>query len=358
MIVHMLLVTAFSGLLLHSNVEIARHLSNTNMDVLHFIETDGYEQYILGMTSAGEGGMSWDKRGDDERGGGTAQRNSIHYNATAVHKNITCNCIKSFGSSTGLSAESSAARGLLEEYLQFTQRKEGDKNKNEGYSAFSPHSTLNADASCTIYDFTRKEVWMISDWVGSTPIWYSIHHSQYTEQRESSLHTQAIPQEPRLIVTTDLISAVKLGFKQPTPLGPAQVICINLYNFEIQHISRRNVFTTREQKEKYKLTNPDYYADRLVSASLQALSSPPVQLSNFSVPVSIEVDRTASISILLQCSLSSLGVGYNIIYSRALVADIPSEYPRELLAIIDDSKLDDYTNPTSIVWRARCTLYL
>jgi len=218
---------------------------------------------------------------------------------------------------------------IVYSYTQFIE----SNRSNSGTSDWFPEDLT--DASCILFDSKRNYLWLISDLVGASPIWYSIHHSMYNPTTQTT-------DSNRIVATTDLILALRLGYKQPTPLAAGQIVAIDLDHMEIIRLQFRDA---RRRIDKY--ANPEYYAYNLLSSSMQVIDMYMNLSENSSILV--ENDRSEPSSVLLECTLNSLGTAYSARFARSLVQDVPSAYPPELVEIIRDIS-DDFSAPSSDVW--------
>ena len=198
------------------------------------------------------------------------------------------------------------------------------------------------DVSCIIVDKDLSLLWVIADTIGINPIWYSIH--VLLSQRNSDCPDEY---NQRIIVTTDLIYAIKSGFKQPSALGAGQVLAIDLKHFEIVRLKQR---VSSQVHDRY--SSPKYYSYHLFSNGLSAIKKSVLssELKDENKPFVIEMDHTEPASILLNCLLNALGEPYQVRYSRPLVTeDDPISFPPELSHILEGIEMN-YNFPSSHVW--------
>lgn len=245
-----------------------------------------------------------------------------------VNDSISCICSPSSSVRTRdvyqiLQAENE----IIRRYIDYTS------NGNNEYSTTGWFPFFLTDVSCSLFDSKTNHLWLISDLVGASPIWYSIQHSLYNSTTKNAGKGQ-------IIATTDLILAVLLGFKQPTPLGAGQIVVIDLEHLEVILTGFRD---SRRRVGKYE--NPEYYAYNLLASSMSSLES----ILEMNSSILMEIDRSEPASVLLECSLNCLGKQYSARLARSLVQDVPSNLPIELVDIIS-GLVDDYRAPHSEVW--------
>ena len=205
-------------------------------------------------------------------------RREIPRFATSDRSDLICTC-NSIASDYDTITKYSVESRLIEEYLQWIEYDYENAEGNQyDQTRFHGHSTGGrSDVSCILHDTSRQKLWLMSDYVGSMPLWYSIHapHYDYME-RKGSDESHSKDDKGKFIVTTDFISAVRLGFRQITPLGPGQVVLISSSSLEIISVYQRNARNNQADKttnhnRNNVYTNPDYYATNLLSASLRSL---------------------------------------------------------------------------------------
>lgn len=170
-------------------------------------------------------------------------------------------------------------------------------------------SNITRYQSCILHDTVLGRMWLIGDSISASPLWYGIESDHYND--ESHL-------EKKFIATTDLIAALRLDFKQLTPLGPGQVVLIDEATMEIIYISTRNQnhHSHKETKHHIKYSHRidslpyiETYAMKLFSAALNSLhqSIGYNASKNEASRVVTEVDETSPSSSLLQCASNALG---------------------------------------------------
>lgn len=207
-----------------------------------------------------------------------------------------------------------------------------DYNTNVGRQDWTPNH--NGTFTCTIHDSIRNVLWLASDLAGSSPIWYSM---------------DTVENGRRIIATTDLVLAVALDFKQPTPLGPGQIIAIDLSTMDIIRILH-----SKNRLSSHQFTSMEYYATHLLGsamATVYPLRQGAADDNDSNVQIVIEIDPSQPSSRLLECATTALGYPVSISTSRALVANLDSSYPSELDGLLDfDTMFMDYEQPLSDIW--------
>jgi hypothetical protein len=197
------------------------------------------------------------------------------------------------------------------------------------------------DVSCIIVDKNLSFLWVIGDTIGINPIWYSIHVLSQRNLDGIDENSQ------RIIVTTDMIHAIKSGFKQPSALGAGQILAIDLRHFEIVRLKQR-----ASSKVHDRYSSPVYYSYHLYSIGLSVIKKSVIlnELKDENKSLVIEMDHTEPSSVLLNCLLSALGQPFQARYSRPLVTDGDlSFFPSELSHILEGID-SNYKFPISHVW--------
>lgn len=78
-----------------------------------------------------------------------------------------------------------------------------------------------SNMSCTIVDFNLHTIWLVSDIIGSIPLWYGLSTTN-----------------KNFMITSDLFGAQQLGYiTSMTALGPGQIIAIDMKTYEIRKFS-------------------------------------------------------------------------------------------------------------------------
>jgi len=205
--------------------------------------------------------------------------------------------------------------------------------------------------SCTLFDYRRMAVLLVSDKVGAAPLWYALA-TDY------------------VVATTDLIGAQRLGFNMSlTPLGPGQSILLDLTRDHVEFVqwsprerlhqppreADRQSIKMRLQVHTKQLFDA---AKRAFLGSVRALegrartpSSSSSSSSSSSAPVHplFEVDPTEAASLLLDCTGSALKVSRAARRTKALVADAPTPPAEAFRALVEG--VPDPRHAKSIVWK-------
>ena len=136
-----------------------------------------------------------------------------------------------------------AAEALVKGYINYVE------NKKEHWAVEL------TSYSCLLFDFEINTLWLVGDRVGSVPLWYSISSTDQT-----------------FMITSDLIAAQRIGYNHPlTPLGPGQVIALDIATSELKHFSQ---WQSKFKKKFVNLKEDDVlnrYTDNLFDAANKAV---------------------------------------------------------------------------------------
>lgn len=88
------------------------------------------------------------------------------------------------------------------------------------------------DYSCILYSDMPNVLWMLSDHIGTTPLWHGFIDDYYPDSQ--------VIKARNFVVTTDLLLGHQLGIMQFNPLGSNQIFSINLHtnSLELFHIPK------------------------------------------------------------------------------------------------------------------------
>jgi hypothetical protein len=183
--------------------------------------------------------------------------------------------------------------------------------------------------SCALYDTYLNNVWLISDIVGSIPIWYSFIDAKYSINKINNL-----------IVTSDFIGAHRLGFNKLTSLGPGQVMSIDvatnqintLYDWHKEILQLDNDLVTKTIPHAYAKSLLVSLFDSLISFDHNFIDSKHNTDDNNNdnynnyknknkVEYFSELDEVDSSSLLLDCAANALQINRKIRKTRPLVQD-------------------------------------
>jgi len=159
--------------------------------------------------------------------------------------------------------------------------------------------------TCTLYDASTQNLWMISDTIGSSPLWYSFPDHRHDNGKLD------------FIVSSDLILANRLGFEYLTPLGPGQVVAVDLNVNEVVLLHQWQSDLPKHPSYD-DLHNAKLYAYRLMSSSLHTVSN---YHGVDDDSIDIEIDPMNPSSLLLDCTLNAMGSKYNTRMTQAIVSD-------------------------------------
>ena len=217
---------------------------------------------------------------------------------------LTGMCASSL-SNHSLSSTTSMMTSLFDTYISL------DGNQPLAYWPTRPL----AEASCVLVDESKQIMWLISDTLGSTPLWYSLDSMPNTEVTTKNI----------FIVTSDFIGARRLGFKHLTPLGPGQLLAIDTANLDILGMSQwqSDVLRFTQVSKSFVRNLPETYSKRLFAKSLDVVYNTHKTLmkNTHRNNIVIELDTTDSSSLMLECAVNALGIERAVKKTRALVAD-------------------------------------
>ena len=212
--------------------------------------------------------------------------------------------------------------------------------------------------SCTLFDSATNSIWLVGDRTGSCPLWYSL---------DSNLNT--------FMVTSDLIGAQRIKYNAPlTPLGPGQVVSLDLSSFELKYFShwQSETFLSDSGSSLIRAEKLDYYTNNLFKAATESIwdalnsindgknscTDCRAERSSRSHKTDIlknekcnecwnnepsnrkhlflELEVFDSSSILLECVLSTMNITRSVRVVRTLVADGWSRLPDIFYSLIGD----------------------
>lgn len=258
---------------------------------------------------------------------GHQSHNDHQYNEIIKRNNsLTCACV-------GIEKLNMIDVG---KYIDMIMHSYLDDDDDDGV-AFTNHEWYkDLKYTCTLYDSNSQLLYMISDSIGSSPLWYSFP----TKELDSTLN---------FMVTTDLILANRLGFEFLTPLGPGQVIAVDLRANEIVQLHQWQ--SDQSQRSNYDdLRNAKMYAYRLIASSMNALSDyHGLDEGN----TDIEVDPLNPSSLLLDCAMSALDMNYHTHIAQAVVSDSIIPDSARFARIMKDAS--DPRNLMTHVWAPKFT---
>jgi hypothetical protein len=190
--------------------------------------------------------------------------------------------------------------------------------------------------SCTLMDGFNKNVWLISDTVGSSPLWYALPTANHPvgHPNDSSFCS--------FIITSDLIAAKRLGFNHLTPLGSGQLISIDITSNEIISFNnwKSKLNNLYNNKEIEFVNDLKFYTYKIFSTALNLISK--VNISNNSNSnnkdslIVLELDNTDISSIFTYCAIDSLEIPAGIKKVNVLAKNAMTQESSILQSILED----------------------
>ena len=176
--------------------------------------------------------------------------------------------------------------------------------KNELLTYF--HSHLS-EYSCLLYDSTALTLYLISDAVGSTPLWY--HMDTFISNENIQI--------PLFFTSTDPFLAMEYGIYRLNSVPPNHMLVIDLSTNDLIDIVSLDLQNRRRSMKDLDLPDISNNLLSLISKSLESSLS----RANFSGndQVVMEVDEMNWISKLLDCSADLLKIPREIRKTRPLV---------------------------------------
>jgi hypothetical protein len=117
------------------------------------------------------------------------------------------------------------------------------------------------------------------------------------------------------MVTTDLLVAYRSGFREPTALGPGQVMLLDVNAHEIVAIETTSPSITHAKANSDIL---QVYAQRAILAAVNAVAS---TVADAQAAYTLEIDKMDTASLFLACALDALKVDHAVRYTRPRVQD-------------------------------------
>jgi hypothetical protein len=225
-------------------------------------------------------------------------------NSNLSETDVICHCGGHYGQSfqEGLTT----ADILTSKYLDYKVA-DGRHSRGTWY-----HGVRPLQYSCILYDASMGTAFVVADSIGSTPIWYSI-----AQLPSFSEHVRK-----QIVVTTDAVTAARLGFVELNSLSPSQVVEVNLKSMEIGTIGSLNEYVY----DPFPRDAVDSHALQLFARSLSSVRAATQSLNATISSIVVEVDHADSASLLLQCivnisSIKLAGGGVRFVTRPALVAN-------------------------------------
>lgn len=160
------------------------------------------------------------------------------------------------------------------------------ENSIETINLESMKFNFTYDTSCFILDKSMEgqpKLWMMSDIIGRSPLWYSFSHE------ESHLQNH-----PTFILSSDYLLAKLLLFEDMTSLNHGQIMSVDVFSFEIITITDKKQLLFEKGKFTSSEEVPELY---------QSIYSDILHIDNSTFLM--EIDTSDSISLLSLCMLPS-----------------------------------------------------